>query len=165
MSDDLLDAISLLRRKRADHLAQVEKIDAALAALAAVIEEPEQRQNGESRPSGLAARVVEKIGQAQAQAQTTRQKIVSLAEEADRNWSAGQMISEYQRRGEPFAGANPDSAVRAAIVTAMQKDELYRTAYGRYRATKFRPSEPDVGMDFDNSNGHHVSEDEEVFTP
>lgn len=161
MSDDLLDAIALLRRKRADHLAQVEKIDAALVALAEVIDEPEQRQTGKASTNGLAARVVEKI---EAQGQTTRQKIVSLAEEEDRNWSVGQMISEYNRRGAPFTGANPDSAVRAAIVTATQKDELYRTAHGRYRATKFRPSEPDSGMDFDNPDGHQVSEIDEVST-
>lgn len=161
MDDDLRDAIALLQRKRAAHLAQVERIDAAVAALAAVIQEPEEREAGQPQDitaaddpparHGFARAVLATVGDLataqRQQVQSTRQKVVSLAEEADRHWSVGQMIAEYRRRGAPFSGANPDSAVRAAIVTAVDKGQLYRTAYGRYRATKFREApEPSFAL-------------------
>lgn len=140
-TDDLAEAIAMLRQKRAAHMEQVQRIDAALAALTVVIEKPGQSESalrGTPRKAG---------------SRTTRQKLVALLEEGDRDWSVREVIDEYVNRGDPFTGANPDSAIRAAIVTAVEKDEIFRCDLGRYKSTRFKPVAHDPG-----SNGHSSQE-------
>jgi hypothetical protein len=141
-TDDLAEAIAMLRQKRAAHMEQVQRIDAALAALTDVIEKPGR---GHEAPQGL---------QRTAGGLTTRQKLVALLDEGDRDWSVREVIDEYENRGDPFTGSNPDSAIRAAIVTAVEKDEIFRQDVGRYKSTKFRLTSHDPG-----SNGHAPQEE------
>ena len=63
--------------------------------------------------------------------------LVRLLDEADRDWSVSEILSEYESRGTPVNGANPDKNLRAAIVEARKAGRVERTAYGRYRSTKF----------------------------
>ncbi len=133
-SDDFADALALLRQKRATHLEQLQRIESAINALLG-LDQPEQP---EPRAAGT---------------RTTREMIVSLADEGDRDWTVREMIDEYAGRGEDFPGANPDSSIRAAIVVAVRKNQIFRTDSGRYKSTKFKPSTPDP-----SSNGHTSQE-------
>jgi quinol monooxygenase YgiN len=141
-TDDLADAVILLRQKRAAHVEQLKRIDAALSALTAV------REESRNEPGTLAAK-----SHRSSSGPTTRQKVVALLNEDDRDWAVGEMIEEYEQRGDPFTVTNADSAIRAALVTAVQKDEIFRTDPGRYKSTKFKPVEHDPG-----SNGHSSRE-------
>ncbi|HSH60139.1 MAG TPA: hypothetical protein VK988_10950 [Acidimicrobiales bacterium] len=69
---------------------------------------------------------------------SARDKAVALAGEADRDWNTSEILAEWERRGDPIRGANPDNSLRAALSVAFQQGQLFRTAPGRYKSTKFK---------------------------
>ncbi len=74
---------------------------------------------------------------------------VELANEAARDWSADEILTEYERRGTPVAVEDPRNAVFSALSRATQRGLLVRTGRGRYMATQFAAKEgkpdPDQG--------------------
>ena len=63
---------------------------------------------------------------------------VTLMEEADRDWSAPEVLGEYMRRGTPVHGVDPSNVLRAAFADAKKRGMIFSTAVGRYKASKWR---------------------------
>jgi hypothetical protein len=68
---------------------------------------------------------------------SVRTLLLNLLEEADRDWSANEVLAEYERRGTPIHGADPSNALRAAISDANKAKQIVRTAVGRYKSARF----------------------------
>lgn len=116
------------------HAANMKRLGAALSALGVETATP----RGRARST--------------ADAPTARDKILALLEEFPRAWSVPEMIREYESRREPFLSENPDSAVRAALKTAIRREQVQRTPDGRYTATKWTTA-MDNTMDTILANG------------
>lgn len=130
MPDAVNSALKALRSKRhelQDELGRVEQAINALAALAPG--EPTPGGNGGATRSAAEPPARPSV----------RTMLVSLLDEENRDWSAAEVLAEYERRGTPVHGASPDNALRAAMVDASKAGQIERVATGRYRSTKFRP--------------------------
>ncbi len=84
--------------------------------------------------------------------------IVTLLEEEDRDWSVGEILAEYTRRGTPVHGQDPSNAARAALADAKKRGKVTSTTVGRYRASKRPTFDPESPFeDFPTPNGVAVS--------
>jgi hypothetical protein len=116
------EALALLEQKQAslrDELAQVEKAVSALRKLTG--RGQSTVPNDPTRPS-------------------VRTKVVRLLDEEPRDWSAAEIIAEYERRGDPIHGSDPPNALRAAFADAKKKGMILSTGVGRYQASKWNRS-------------------------
>lgn len=122
--DAIQEAIALIRAKRDEALAEVERQTHALAALEALA--APGMTASEPTPSGPRTR-----------GPSVRTKALALMDEGPRDWSTGEIIAEYQRRGDPVHGKDPPNALRAALADLFKAKLIYRTAPGRYQSVKF----------------------------
>jgi hypothetical protein len=97
---------------------------------------------------------------------SVRSMMLALLDEQDRDWSAGEVLDEWEHRGQPIRGADPSNATRAAISESNKAGQIYRTSPGRYKATKWRtdpPAAPDIDQGamvaLARGNGHAWSSD------
>ena len=129
-SDAVDEAVSLLVKRRNEALAEVLQIEKALSDLGhPVSAEPpvgQRRRLMDPPPIPLSS---------------VRGKVLALLIEEDRDWSVGEIITAYERRGEPFTVKNVDNAIRAALVETQKKGQVVRTAIGRYKSATFEPGE------------------------
>ncbi len=56
----------------------------------------------------------------------------------DHDWSVAEILREYEDRGTPLQAKDPSNALRAAIAEANKAGTIFRTAPGRYKASKWR---------------------------
>lgn len=115
--DAITGALSLLEQERARLVDEVTRVDAAIHALRDLAQTSTASYDPH-RPS-------------------VRTKLMSLLDEERRDWSAGEILDAYQRRGDPIHGADPSNALRAAIADAHKKGMIVRTDVGRYRSVKW----------------------------
>jgi hypothetical protein len=118
-SDAVSEAVDLLVLRRGELQSEaaaisveIKRIDHALGALKGDVVAPSATEQGPS----------------------VRTLLVRLLEEDARDWSAGEVLAEYSRRGTPVHGKDPDNALRAAIADANKRGLIVRTAPGRYAA-------------------------------
>jgi hypothetical protein len=110
-------ALALLGQKRATLADELRQVDEAIASLEKLVgKKPRAKTTDRSGPS-------------------VRTKLVTLLEEEPRDWSAGEILQEYKRRGDPIQGADPSNALRAAFADAKKKGMIYSTSVGRYMAS------------------------------
>jgi hypothetical protein len=112
------EALDLLSQQRASLAGELRKVDEAIAALEKLVGKKPVTKANRSGPS-------------------VRTKLVSLLEEEPRDWSAGEIIHEYERRGDPIQGADPSNALRAAFADAKKRGMIVSTGVGRYQASKW----------------------------
>jgi len=128
--DAVAQAEALLRQRREEHLAQVEKIDAALAALAGSV--PTNLNRYPFQSDGGTGAITNK---------SVRMMLLDLLNESDRDWSVNEILAEYMKRGTPIHGKDPSNALRAAIADANKAHTIVRTDVGRYAAAQYRKRE------------------------
>jgi len=137
MRHDAVDeAVGLLMKRRDEALAEVQRIERALADLG----RPVADQATEAPPTVMRPEVIDAHPRG-TQHLSVRGRLVALLDEEDRDWTVGEVIAEYERRGVPFTVKAPDNALRAALVEAQRKGQVERTTPGRYKSTKFEPGE------------------------
>lgn len=123
-TNPVAEALALLSQQRANLADELKRVDEAINALKHLVgkrtapSSPEQ-----NRPS-------------------VRTKLVTLLEEEPRDWSAGEILSEYERRGDPVHGQDPANALRAAFADAKKKGMIVSTSVGRYKAAKWQDGHP-----------------------
>lgn len=133
MADDDLDDIrSLTLRKRAHHLAQVERLDAVLRLL--------DGQFSDSSPA--AGRNATSSSDGEHPYRSVRVKVLDLLAEAPRDWSVNEIVAEYGRRGDPIPGLKPPSGVRSAIAKLYNDKAIIRTGQGRYISKQWSNTTP-----------------------
>ena len=70
---------------------------------------------------------------------SVRTMALALMEEEDRDWSTGEILTEYRRRGTPVHGTDPNNALRAALADAKKRRLVYSTGViGRYKSAKWQ---------------------------
>lgn len=121
-ADPIAAALSQLISDRDDHLAQASRLSEAITALEAV------RGPGEDGPATAGSRP------------SVRMMMMQLVNEENRDWSTAEILTEYQHRGTPIHGKDPNNALRAAIADAYKAGQIARTTTGRYKATKWADS-------------------------
>lgn len=137
MSNDLKDAISFIQRKRAAAMALVQKYDAALKLL----RELDGDATEEASHTVLVAEP--RVIPPPSSGLSVMEKVRRLGKEADRAWTASQIIEEYDRRGDPMTAADPRNAVRTALAALTKRGEMYRVGEGVYKSTKWQHREPE----------------------
>ncbi len=149
MTDDLVDVIATLRNRRAGHLASVELLDRAIADLSQL-----QTADSPSSPGPSVSDTADlperdepadsgETGTEHREGPSVYQAALDLAGEADRPWSAHEIVVEYQRRGTPIKALDPMNAMFSALSRAAKKGTLVRVSPGRYKAAKWLPSDAD----------------------
>jgi hypothetical protein len=136
--DPIEEALRLLVKRRDEALAEVQRIEKALVDLGRPVTNTEPTRMTTAEP------VAGANGVAPIYPPSVRGRLVFLLDEADRDWSVGEVIAEYERRGIPFTVKAPDNALRAALLEAQRKGQVERTAPGRYRSTKFAPGQAGI---------------------
>ena len=130
MPDHLDDVIQTLYQRRTELEAELQRVNAALKALvpptSVTVTPATATATASAPPPGI-----------QTQRLSVRQMVVILLDEGNRDWSVSEILYEYERRGTPVHGANPDKSVRAGILEAEKAGQIQRTDRGRYRSTKF----------------------------
>lgn len=144
--DPIAHAISLIRGKREEAVAEVQRLDEALAALEALA------PTGRTTPLPQRASRTTQPG-AKTKPPSVRAKALQLLEEGPADWSVGDILVAYEQRGEPVHGKNPKNALRAAIADAHTQGLVDRISPGRYRSANFR----------DNTDGSAGSTQEVVM--
>ena len=138
MPDTIIaEVLVVLRQKAAEHDAEASRIREAIASL-------ERLSPPEDTRSPRAASAYDP------RRPSVRSMVVALLDEADRDWSASEIITEYTRRENPVHGRDPANALRAALADAKKRGLIVPTGVGRYKAVKWavppeRP-EPDRGI-------------------
>lgn len=117
--DPVAEALALLRRKHDALMADVRHVEDGIEAL--------ERLSGSSH-TVLQAKPERSI----------RTMALDLMNEKDRDWSVAEILDEYERRGTPVHGKDPNNALRAAIADAHKAKVIFRTSIGRYKAVQFR---------------------------
>ncbi|HSH58222.1 MAG TPA: hypothetical protein VK988_01015 [Acidimicrobiales bacterium] len=115
------EALSLLEQREAslsDELRQVREAVVSLRKVVGMSTPAPPTTSDRNRPS-------------------VRTKLVTLLEEEARDWSAGEIIHEYERRGDPIHGRDPANALRAAFADAKKQGWIVSTGVGRYKAAKW----------------------------
>jgi len=126
-NDPVEEAIRLLQTRREEALAEVERIDNALTQLG----RPTPRR---ATPSMMIPIDLERSGFTLPDRPSVRSMLVSLLTEGDgRDWNVAEVLAEYQKRGTPVHGKDPENALRAAVNEAYKAGQIIRTAHGRYR--------------------------------
>lgn len=120
-TDPVDEALGLLRQKRRSLLENVGRVDEGIAAL-------EKLSTRADRTPALAH---------DPNRPSVRTKVVRLLSEANRDWSAGEIIAEYKDRGDPIQGTDPSNALRAALADAKKKGMIVPTGVGRYQSVKW----------------------------
>lgn len=138
MTDDTLpSALTFLRDKRDEHVAEVKRLTQAISAIEAVLAGDEPPSPNSVNGNGGSSATSERP--------SVRVMALRLMEEADRDWSVPEILDEYERRGTPIVANDPDNALRAAVAEAHKKGQMIRTAVGRYKAKKWeKPTSPSV---------------------
>lgn len=127
MSDPIEEALTFLRQRAAE-------LDDERSRVADAITNLEQYlPGGSSRPSRAPS-------SHDPNRPSVRTMVVSLLEEADRDWSASEILTEYRRRGTPVHGVDPSNALRAALADAKKRGMIVSTGVGRYRSARFTKS-------------------------
>jgi hypothetical protein len=115
------EALALLREKRDALLADVEHVQAAIAAL--------EKLSGTPGATGSTPRDADRP--------SVRTMAVDLMNEDDRDWSVAEILTEYKDRGTPVHGKDPKNALRAALADAKKRGLIASTAPGRYRSARW----------------------------
>jgi len=117
--DPVRDAVRALKQRKQDLTQEMRRVDQALSALTGLSEQ-DGRGPAPQRPKG---------------APSVRVMLLTLLrEDYDRDWSVAEIMAEYQKRGTPIHGTKPENALRAAITDAHKREQILRTAPGRYKA-------------------------------
>ncbi|HEX7167497.1 MAG TPA: hypothetical protein VF230_11010 [Acidimicrobiales bacterium] len=141
MNADLAEILASLREKRAEHLEAVDVLDQAIQALSKL-----------DSPSMLGARR-RALGAQTASGRSVLQACLDLAEEGPRDWSAEEIVREYEKRGAPMSVMDPMNATFSALSRAAKRGFLVRTGHGRYMAPRYAV----------NGDGAAPAEEEEEF--
>jgi hypothetical protein len=131
MDDDALtQALSLLRQSRSDATAELARIEDAIRALENLSKKASTRTAPQPLLPGLLP------------GRSVRTMMLNLLDEGDRDWSVAEILAEYQHRGTPVHGKDPDNALRAAIADAYKAGTIARTSIGRYSSARWpKPGE------------------------
>jgi hypothetical protein len=121
MSTELVEAVASLRRRREELVDQVNKLDGAINILQGLIADMEDPRNFTFS----------------SQSMSVYRKVVSLAEEQPRSWTASQIQATWEARGDPIQGSNPRAALRTALSDAVKRRDLDRMREGQYAAKKW----------------------------
>ncbi len=136
--DTIEEVTEVLRQRLRVVRAEAKRLEAALSALAPDPIPGDKSSEGH-RPS-------------------VRALVVSLLAEEDRDWSVGEILAEYERRGAPVHGQDPSNAARAALADAKKRGMVTSTTVGRYRSATWPSFDPnDPFEDFPTPNGVAVS--------
>lgn len=119
-NDAIAEARDILVQRRDELTSELSRITQALEALTGVGMPP----NGD--------------GIVRAPSQSVRSMLLALLDESNRDWSTYEILAEYQRRGTPIHGADPNNALRSAISDANKATQVFRTTPGRYKAIKWK---------------------------
>ncbi|MGH9278452.1 MAG: hypothetical protein ACRD12_10175 [Acidimicrobiales bacterium] len=131
MNREVTDAIAFFRRSREhfaakrDQLTQVvDKLDEMIGVLNGLADDDEVEV--EFRLETPAPR-----------RRSVRTMVLTLLDEEDRDWSVGEILAAYERRGTPVHGADPNNALRAALADAKKRGMVISTAVGRYKSARW----------------------------
>lgn len=128
--DPVVDALATLRSKRDELTAQISRYDEAIRTLSELVD-------GAVTPTGPtpgASFVATSISPESNTGKSVRVMMLDLMhEDRDRDWSVNEILDEYQRRGTPVHGKDPNNALRAAIADAHKAGTIVRTTTGRYK--------------------------------
>ncbi len=133
-TDPIADALATLRQGRQLALEEVRRIDMAIANLEQLSQQPARSH----RPTPD-----EIVGTRP----SVKNMLLQLLVEADRDWSVGEVLVEYDRRGFPIKAKDPKNALRAAVAEANRDGDIFRTATGRYKAARWHASQKPPGED------------------
>ena len=150
MTDDLDEIRGLIRTKIADHEKAVHDLEASAQEHRAAVQQLQQALDslsGVSPPDpgqATAVRAAENLGYKVTvipprTALSVRAKMQSLLDEGDQDWSAQEIVDEWDARGDPIKGNPPAKAVRTALATALKAGEIFQTDRGRYRSARYLP--------------------------
>lgn len=147
MSDDFSDVIQTLKARRDAHAKSIETLDRAIADLTTLnggVPSPIRNASPAAAPRASGS------GFAPSGTKSVLQSILDLAAEGPKDWSAEEILAEYERRGQPIAVSDPMNAVFSALSRAKRKGWLTRVARGRYVDPQFAEGlsfegEPDEG--------------------
>lgn len=134
--DELVD---ILLERRIKRLEERKRIDAELEHIESFLAVLTTQQ---SVPAAF-----DVIGPRFAPRPSVREMLVALLQEDDRDWSAAEVLAEYESRGTPIHAKNPGNSVRSAIGAAMEHRTIYRTTEGRYKSSKWRQRDRGIGLD------------------
>lgn len=140
MADDLADVIETLRARRAEHVSSIELLDQAIANLTMLV-------SGPVPTTATTTVTVPTVGTAPivttwtppGSTKSVLQSALDLANEAPKDWSADEIIKEYENRGTPLEVKDPRNAMFSALSRATKKGDLVRVGHGRYIARKWMP--------------------------
>lgn len=116
------DIIAQLRRHRAEAVARVEALDAAIAEL--------MRASGDDVPAAAPS-----AGEPRRRAprgQGVKQHVIDFVSASDRDWDAHELHQEFVRRGYSLEVEDPLNAIRSALSRGTKAGRLVRTGFGRY---------------------------------
>jgi len=126
--DPVEEAIQLLQKRRTQALAEVERIDNALTQLGRPTPRPQ------ALPGPYSFQLPPE------RPMSVRSMLIALLRETDRDWNVAEILAEYEQRGTPVHGKDPENALRAAVNEAYKAGQIIRTSHGRYRIAPVRAS-------------------------
>lgn len=137
MAEDLADIIATLRARRAEHAASISLLDAAIDNLTRLTGgSTEVPLPGVEVKAEVPSAVREAIGRRLA-GNSVRALTLALLDEAPRDWSADEVVEEYERRGSPFTVQDPRNAMFSAFSRLSREGHIVRTGHGRYVAKRY----------------------------
>lgn len=125
--DPVVEAMRVLERRRTEALEEVKRLDMAIVALSNLTTAP---------ASELPAPVF--VEHSPIPRPSVKTMMLALLGESDRDWSVNEVLAEYESRGTPVQAQDPSNALRAAVAEANKVGQIFRTATGRYKASKWR---------------------------
>lgn len=147
MSTDLNDAIALLRKKRAEAMALVEKYDQALHLLAELDSDTAGLAVQATAPGTTGARLpgqrprvrrpMPHGARFQPSPRSVKSRVLALLDESSRAWTTPGILEEFERRGDPLAAKDVGNAVRTALSEAVKEGAVVRMGVGVYIAQKY----------------------------
>lgn len=144
---DVNEAIEALLQLRAQHLMQVQRIDEGIRVLQAVDAGESTMRHPSQDPRALAEKAVRSVYEV----------VLTLANEANRDWSVPDLIAEIERRGIAVEVNDLQNSLHSAVARATDQGELLRVGRGRYRSTRWPeyvtrgPGNVFAGEEFDGS--------------
>ncbi len=150
MSDDLTDVIATLVERRDGHQAAAALLNEAIASLSKLGPAPRLAIAPASEP----AKPTPPRTPGDGGTLSVYETVLAFASEGPKDWTAGDVMGEAERRGTPIGVKNPKNAVFSAMSRAHRKGDLVRTGHGTYRHRDF----VDQWMtEADGSNAQEVS--------
>jgi hypothetical protein len=136
--DPVAQAISLLKDKRYAILSAARDQANAIEIAISTLEQALPSQARSATPDRDETQIVPPPVADLPPGASVRMMMQALLDEEDRDWSSFEILQEYQRRGRPIHGKDPDNALRAALADAHKAGRIERTAPGRYKSMLWR---------------------------